>query len=95
VTSATLTKDAEGYKLVVTMSSPYETPERYADGWRVLAPNGGVLAEFKLGENHVTEQPFTRRRRLEIPDGVTEITVQGRDLLSGYGGATVTIPVPG
>jgi hypothetical protein len=31
---------------------------------------------------------------LEIPDEVTEITVEGRDQANGYGGETVTVQVP-
>ena len=28
------------WRFDVTLSSPYDTPERYADAWRVLAPDG-------------------------------------------------------
>ena len=36
------------YDVTVTVSSPYDTAERYADGWRVLAPDGTVLGEHQL-----------------------------------------------
>ncbi|WP_372594341.1 hypothetical protein [Actinotalea sp.] len=86
---------ADGYDVVVTISSPYDTPERYADGWRVLGPDGTTLGEHELGHDHATEQPFTRTQRsVVIPDGVTEVTVEGRDLVNGYGGVTVTVAVP-
>ena len=83
------------YDVVVSISSPYDTPERYADGWRVLDPEGNVLGTHTLLHDHANEQPFTRTQPgLEIPEGVTEITVEGRDLVNGYGGGTLSIDVP-
>jgi hypothetical protein len=81
--------------LAVTLSSPYDSPERYADGWRVLTPDGTELAAHTLGHDHANEQPFTRTQQgVEVPDGVTELVVEGRDLANGYGGSTVTVEVP-
>jgi hypothetical protein len=83
------------YDVVVTMSSPYDSAARYADGWRVLDPQGDVLGEHTLLHDHADEQPFTRTQRdLHIPVGVTEVTVEGRDQVSGFGGATITVAVP-
>ena len=83
------------WSLSVTISSPYDSPERYADGWRVLAPDGTVLGQHELMHAHPNEQPFTRTQTgLEIPQDVNEITVEARDSKNGYGGETVTIPVP-
>lgn len=83
------------YRISVTVSSPYDSPERYADGWRVLDEDGTVLAEHELGHDHANEQPFTRSRGpFEIPDNVKEVTVEGHDQEHGYGGKTVTIEVP-
>ena len=83
------------YDVVVSITSPYDTPERYADGWRVLDSEGNVLGTHTLLHDHANEQPFTRTQPgLEIPEGVTEITVEGRDLVNGYGGGTLSIDVP-
>jgi hypothetical protein len=83
------------YDVVVTMSSPYDTPGRYADGWRVLDPNGDVLATHTLLHDHAGEQPFTRTQQgVPIPDGVDEITVQGRDQANGFGGLRISATVP-
>jgi hypothetical protein len=83
------------FDVVVTMSSPYDTPERYADGWRVLDPDGVVLGTHTLLHDHAAEQPFTRTQRgLHIPQGIDAVTVEGRDLANGYGGATITVDVP-
>lgn len=96
VLAVEVARDADGtYTLDVTISSPYDTPERYADGWRVLTPDGTELASHSLAHDHAGEQPFTRTQNgVLVPDGVTELVVEGRDLVNGYGGGTVTVPVP-
>lgn len=92
-----MTPEDDGeFTFAVTVSSPYDTPERYADAWRVLAPDGAVLGERELLHDHADEQPFTRiLRDVRIPEHVTHVTVQGRDKVYGYGGTTMTVPVPG
>jgi len=83
------------YDVAVTLSSPYDTPRRYADGWRVLDAAGNVLGTHTLLHDHAAEQPFTRTQRgLLIPDGVDEVTVEGRDLANGFGGRSLTVGVP-
>lgn len=78
--------------LEVTVSSPYDTPERYADGWRVLDQDGQVLGEHMLTHDHAGEQPFTRTQSgVEVPEGTTELTVEGRDQEHGYGGGTTSV----
>lgn len=84
----------ERYEVAVTLSSPYDSPERYADAWRVLDEEGNELGRRELLHDHASEQPFTRQTTVEIPEDVEEITVEGRDQVSGYGGATVTVAVP-
>ena len=85
--------DAE-YRVAVTLSSPYDTPERYADAWRVLDPEGAELGVRVLTHDHAGEQPFTRDATVTIPDDVDVITVEGRDLVNGYGGSSRTAEVP-
>ncbi len=76
----------------VTLSSPYDSPERYADAWRVVGPDGTVFGERILLHDHAAEQPFTRSQSgIEIPDEVTTVTVEGRDQVSGWGGATMDV----
>lgn len=83
------------FDLAVTVSSPYDSPDRYADGWRVLAPDGTELGSHTLLHDHAGEQPFTRTQTgVEIPTAVDEITIEGRDQRYGYGGSTVTVEVP-
>lgn len=80
----------------VTMTSPYDSPERYADGMRVRSVDGQqVYGERTLTHDHASEQPFTRSiDNVEIPDSVTEVVVEGRDQVSGWGGQTRTVPLP-
>lgn len=96
VVAATLSaQGGDVYALEVTMSSQYDSAERYADGWRVLDADGTELGTMQLTHDHANEQPFTRTQSgLQVPEDVDEITVEGHDQAYGYGGATVTISVP-
>ncbi len=89
---ATFDDGSDTWSFSVTLSSPYDTPERYADGWRVIGPDGEVYGVHTLAHDHANEQPFTRRQTgVEIPDGVDEVTIEGRDQANGFGGQTLTI----
>lgn len=88
--------DAENgtFAFSVTMSSPYDSPKRYADGWRVKGADGTVFGEHTLMHDHAGEQPFTRTQSgVTIPSDVTEVVVEGRDQRHGYGGETKTVVV--
>jgi hypothetical protein len=83
------------YDFDVTISSPYDSPDRYADGWRIKDADGSVFGEHELLHDHATEQPFTRTQTgVEIPEGVTKVIVEGRDTEFGYGGETMTVSLP-
>lgn len=80
----------------VTLSSPYDTGQRYADAFRVMNKEGVVYGERKLWHDHADEQPFTRDLYgILIPAGVKSVVVQGRDQKYGYGGKTMTAELPG
>ena len=90
--SATFDAGSGTWAFSVTLSSPYDTPQRYADAWRVIAPDGTELGVRELLHDHANEQPFTRRLDgVAIPEGIDVVTVQGRDQINGYGGATVAV----
>ena len=79
-----------------TISSPYDTPQRYADAFRVMSSDGVVFGERILWHDHASEQPFTRDLYgVDIQAGVKRVIVQVRDLKYGYGGKTVTVTLPG
>ncbi|WP_328185911.1 hypothetical protein [Marinobacter sp. OP 3.4] len=83
------------YRFEVTLSSPYDTPERYADAFRVKTVEGQTLGVRELLHHHANEQPFTRSlNNVEIPPGITDVIVEGRDQDHGYGGAVRRVAVP-
>lgn len=80
----------------VTVSSPYDTPQRYADAFRVMGRDGAVFGERKLFHDHSNEQPFTRDLYgVRIPREIRVVVIQARDQLYGYGGKTVEVVLPG
>ena len=86
---------ASGFDFDVTVSSPYDTPQRYADAFRVLAKDGSILGERILFHDHATEQPFTRDLYgVKIPPATKVVVVQARDKRFGYGGKTVEVALP-
>ena len=85
------------FDLDVTVSSPYDTPQRYADAFRATSEDGAVVYGVReLLHDHAGEQPFTRDLHgLEIPAGVRRIRVQARDRQHGWGGSTRVVSLPG
>jgi hypothetical protein len=80
----------------VTISSRYDTPQRYADGFRAVGQDGRVFGERKLLHDHADEQPFTRDLYgVTIPPGIREVRIEARDQKHGYGGRTATTKLPG
>ncbi len=85
-------RDDGSWDFTATLSSPYDTAARYADAWRVVGSDGEVYGTRELAHDHGAEQPFTRSLSgVVIPDDVTEVTIEGRDQTSGWGGATVIV----
>ncbi len=94
VIGVSVTADGDAFRFDVTVSSPYDTPGRYADAWRIVAPDGRVLGVRELAHDHAGEQPFTRSLTgVVIPDDVTMVTVEGRDLVNGWGGGTQVVSI--
>ena len=92
--SAMLTNGAWTFR--VTVSSPYDSPERYADGWRILGPDGTEYGFRLLTHDHASEQPFTRSLSdVQIPAGIDVVTIEGRDQLNGFGGGTFDLSMSG
>jgi hypothetical protein len=96
VLSAKVKLGANGtYDFDVTISSPYDSPQRYADAFRVTLPDGKPLGERILWHDHQNEQPFTRDLYgVKIPSGVTKVLIQARDQKFGYGGKQIEITLP-
>lgn len=80
----------------VTVSSPYDTPQRYADAFRVMGKDGAVYGERILLHDHAGEQPFTRDLYgVKIPHAVRVVVIQARDQRFGYGGKSIEVLLPG
>lgn len=89
-------RGANRFDFDATVSSPYDTPQRYADAFRVMSTDGVVYGERTLFHDHASEQPFTRDLYgVVIPAGVKTVVVQARDQKYGYGGKTLQVSLPG
>lgn len=84
------------YDFDVTVSSPYDTAQRYADAFRIMGRDGVVYGERTLWHDHAGEQPFTRDLYgVAIAPGVKRVVIQARDQRYGYGGKTFELVLPG
>jgi len=83
------------YRFDVTVAHVDTGWDHYADAFEVVAPDGEVLGVRELLHPHVDEQPFTRSLGgVEIPEGVTKVTVRAHDSVHAYGGAVLEVNVP-
>lgn len=89
-------RTSERFDFDVTISSPYDTAQRYADAFRVMHKDGSVYAQRLLLHDHASEQPFTRDLYgVRVPRGVGSVVIQGRDQQHGWGGKTIEVALPG
>ncbi len=83
------------WTFAVTISSPYDSPQRYADAWRVLGIDGTEYGLRILTHDHAAEQPFTRSLAgVEIPDSIDRVNIEARDLVNGWSGITFELALP-
>ena len=90
---ATPIKDAN-WRFAVTLSSTYDTPQRYADAWRVLDAENQELGIRILGHDHAAEQPFTRSHTIQVPAETKIVFVEGRDQDNGWSGQRFKFEMP-
>jgi hypothetical protein len=96
VSAKVLPRGVDVFDFDVTVSSPYDTPQRYADAFRVVGPDGKIYGERILLHDHADEQPFTRDLHgVAIPAGIRAVKIEGRDQKHGYGGKTIDVGLPG
>ena len=95
VVDGVVTPLGEGrYRIDATVRHDDTGWDHYADRWDVLGPDGAVLGSRELAHPHENEQPFTRSLTLEIPPGITRVTLRANDSVHGTGGATLELDVP-
>jgi hypothetical protein len=70
--------------------------DHYANVWQVIGPDGAMLGERVLLHPHDNEQPFTRSLMgVAIPDGIETVTVRAGDSVHEFGGAELSVKLPG
>lgn len=80
----------------VTVSSPYDSERRFADGWRIVGDDGSLYGRKRIARPHPDEQPFTLAQRgVRIPRRVTAVHVEGHDSRNGWGGRRYVLALPG
>ena len=84
----------KSWRFSVTLSSTYDSPQRYADAWRVLDDQDKQLGIRILGHDHASEQPFTRSGGIEIPAGTQTVFIEGRDKGNGWSGQRFEFKLP-
>jgi hypothetical protein len=96
VVGVEVVKDGSGaYRFNVSVSHGDTGWKHYADRWEVLGPDDSVLGTRTLLHPHADEQPFTRSLSgVEIPEGVTEVSVRAHDSVHEYGGMVIRKKLP-
>ena len=95
VVGARATKTGVSWRFDVTVRHSDAGWDHYADAWRVVGADGTVYGIRTLYHPHVEEQPFTRSLGgVQIPAGVGSVTIEARDSVHGWGGATVVVKLP-
>ncbi len=97
VVGVSVTRDSQNtYRFSVTVAHGDSGWDHYADAWQVIGPDGAILGQRILAHPHENEQPFTRSLSgVEIPSNIESVTIRARDLVHGFGGAEVTVRLPG
>jgi len=85
VTQVAVKEQNQSYWFEVTVKSPDEGCEQYADWWEIIDETGELLYRRILMHSHINEQPFTRSGGpLKIsPDKIIIIRAHMNNL--GYG----------
>ena len=96
VTGVDVTPVGNGrFDFVVTISSPYDSAARHANGFRIMTGEGIVYAETEFAFNPANGETHKQALRgVAIPADVRTVTIQARDLENGYGGRTAPAFLP-
>jgi hypothetical protein len=86
VLSVNVSGEQRAYNFSVTISSPDEGCNQYADWWEVVSQDGELLYRRILLHSHVNEQPFSRSGGPVPIDAESIVLVRAHMHPSGYGG---------
>lgn len=88
--------DGNAWTFSVTLRHAETGWDDYADGWRVVAPDGTILGTRVLAHPHVDEQPFTRSLGgVVIPTGLSAVGIEASTKAEGWSGETIRFVLPG
>ena len=87
-----LSRTADTWRAAVTLAHADSGWSHYADGWRLVTPDGKVLGHRTLWHPHEHEQPFTRQLSdINIPANIKSIIVEAHDKVHGWSSDKVQI----
>ena len=74
-----------GWRVSVTLRHADTGWDHYADAWRVVTADGGIIGTRTLYHPHVDEQPFTRSLEGVVPPAdVGRVYVEAHDSVHGW-----------
>lgn len=80
--------NGDSWQFSVTLEHGDTGWDDYADGWRVVGPDGTEFGFRELLHPHVNEQPFTRSLSgVSIPGDIDEVYIEARTNTDGWGTA--------
>ena len=95
IVAAEAATSGEGWRIAVTLAHADTGWDDYADGWRVEAEDGTVLATRELLHPHVEEQPFTRSLGgVVLPEGTSEVWIAASTSRGGWEGERRRLALP-
>jgi hypothetical protein len=86
VTSVQVSGNAGAYRFAVSVQSPDQGCDQYADWWEVLTDEGELVYRRVLLHSHVQEQPFVRSGGPVNVDPDAILWVRAHMHPGGYGG---------
>lgn len=85
-------KQGASWTVTVTLQHADTGWDHYADGWRIMSPDGKVLGHRTLYHPHVNEQPFTRNLAdVMIPAEINTVFIEAHDKVHSWNPARLEV----